>query len=120
MEMHHELRRLAAHERGLEVVEWVAFGTLLLAFVAAVLATLDGNSQLREAITNAVGRLSVTFGDDIVVTGPEVFQTPGSFSLVGGSLIAEDVQSGRRVVLDPRSGSYTRLDLRSNERVDVS
>lgn len=69
---------LTRSEHGLETVEWLALGALMLMLIAMVYEVFNGNGRLRGAVTATVTHYAVTFGRDIVVAGPPVSSVPGS------------------------------------------
>jgi hypothetical protein len=62
--------RLLADERGLEVVQFVAMGAIMLALIATVYNALNGSGTLRSAIRGVIAYYASHFGEDISVRGP--------------------------------------------------
>jgi hypothetical protein len=78
-------RRLSGDERGVEVVEWIGVGAILVMMVVGVHLSLYGaaGAKIRAALTGAVARTAAGFGHDVVVGGPglprvRVPQVPGA------------------------------------------
>jgi hypothetical protein len=64
--------RLIKDERGLETVEWLAFGAVLLTIISVAYAVLTGNATLRNGIKTATTFYAVNFGKDIGGNAPRV------------------------------------------------
>jgi hypothetical protein len=64
--------RLIRDERGMETVEWLAFGGVLITIIAVVYEVLSGNAALRGAIKAATTFYAVNFGKDIGANAPRL------------------------------------------------
>ncbi|MFQ3633583.1 hypothetical protein [Roseiflexus sp.] len=94
--------------RGIETVQWVAWGGVLLILVAVVYGVFNGNAQLRAAIRNTTAFLAVRFGSDLSARGPHGVAPclEGPFSqqqCSGSTAMPPSIQA---IVFDPRTASY--------------
>lgn len=64
------IRHVWTDAHGIETVQWIAWGGVLLILIAVVYGVFDGNAQLRAAIRNTTAFLAVRFGSDIGARGP--------------------------------------------------
>lgn len=64
--------RLIKDEHGMETVEWLAFGGVLLTIIAVAYAVLSGNAALRGGIKAATTFYAVNFGKDIGAGAPRI------------------------------------------------
>jgi hypothetical protein len=64
--------RLIKDERGMETVEWLAFGGVLLTIIAVAYAVLSGNAALRGGIKAATTFYAANFGKDIGAGAPRI------------------------------------------------
>lgn len=109
-----------ANDRGLETVEWIAVGAVLLTLVASVYGVFTGNGDLRAALTGSVGAVAVNFGQDMNVPGPALPDQPGRVTpnfpapITPPRNLAERVDplTGMRVIVDPARGNYALIDPR--------
>ena len=74
--MQRRLRQIIANEGGLEVVQWVAMGAVLLTLISTVYGVFNGSERLRSSISSALGWQGVNFGYDVTVRGPDVRHIP--------------------------------------------
>lgn len=54
------------NERGAQALEWIALGMLVLAIMGAIAATMEGDTQLGQAVKNALSNMinSLSEGGD--------------------------------------------------------
>lgn len=62
--------RLMRDERGLELVEWLALGTVMLVLVGTIYAASNGSARLRQAIAATMDHYASTFGADVLASSP--------------------------------------------------
>ena len=74
--MQRRIRQLLADERGLETVQWVAMGAILLTLISTVYTVFNDNDRLRGAIGGAMAWQGVNFGRDVNVRGPAIRHIP--------------------------------------------
>ena len=103
------LRQLCTDARGIETVQWVAWGGVLLILIAVIYGVFNGNAQLRAAIRSTTAFLAVRFGSDLSSRGPRgvapCLDGPFTASQCGGSAPAAP-PSIQAIVFDPRTASY--------------
>jgi hypothetical protein len=84
-------RQILCDERGLEVVEWIALGVMMLVLIGGVDATLNQNSQLRNAIAAGTRLYAVNFGRDIAGHGPAIPPRPNTSIAIGDVAVRGDI-----------------------------
>jgi hypothetical protein len=104
-----KIRWLCCDESGIETVQWLAWGAVLLILIAVIYGVFNGNARLRAAIRGTTAVLATRFGSDIGARGPNGTAPclDGPFSVQrcnGASQISfTPVQP---IVFDPRTQSY--------------
>ena len=104
-----KIRWLCCDESGIETVQWLAWGAVLLILIAVIYGVFNGNARLRAAIRGTTAVLATRFGSDIGARGPNGAAPclDGPFSVQrcnGASQISfTPVQP---IVFDPRTQSY--------------
>ena len=104
-----KIRWLCCDESGIETVQWLAWGAVLLILIAVIYGVFNGNARLRAAIRGTTAVLATRFGSDIGARGPNGTAPclDGPFSVQrcnGASQISfTPVQP---IVFDPHTQSY--------------
>jgi hypothetical protein len=104
-----KIRWLCCDESGIETVQWLAWGAVLLILIAVIYGVFNGNARLRAAIRGTTAVLATRFGSDIGARGPNGAAPclDGPFSVQrcnGASQISfTPVQP---IVFDPHTQSY--------------
>ncbi len=104
------IRHMWTDAHGIETVQWIAWGGVLLILIAVVYGVFDGNAQLRAAIRNTTAFLAVRFGSDIGARGPRgtapCLDAPFSQQCSGSVATPPTI---RAIVFDPRTASYVTI-----------
>jgi hypothetical protein len=105
------LRHVWTDARGIETVQWVAWGGVLLILIAVVYGVFNGNAQLRAAIRSTTAFLAARFGSDLGARGPRGVAPclDGPFSQTQCDGLIATPPSIQAIVFDPRTASYVAI-----------
>jgi hypothetical protein len=101
------MRRLLRDTRGLETVQYVLMGLVLLALIGAVYQVMNGSGPLRGALRGTTGYFAARFGYDLGMGGPAVSRAPATpLPFASTTTTAEPValRRGTPVGSEPGSG----------------
>jgi hypothetical protein len=115
--MKHALFDLRGDDAGIEVVEWVVMGALMITLIAGVYGVMNHNGSLRDALTTLNAEYAANFGRDVVAQSPGMPDSGGSTRQQDGLLIIED--GAIRAIVDPVTGSYTVINTTTGARTVV-
>lgn len=104
-----KIRWLCCDESGIETVQWLAWGGVLLILIAVVYGVFNGNARLHDVIRGTTAVLATRFGSDIGARGPN-----GTAPCLDGPFSAQRCDGapqlsfapGQPIVFDPQTQSY--------------
>lgn len=58
------INQAVQNERGAQALEWIALGMLVLAIMGAIAATMEGDTQLGQAVKNSLSNMINSLSGD--------------------------------------------------------
>ena len=92
-------------QRGALTVEWMGFGIVMVVLVLGIYSALQGNTGLRQALTDRVSGYAYNFGQDIVARGPAIPQQAFR-SYSDDFRVTINSQTGEYLAIDPVTGEH--------------
>jgi hypothetical protein len=117
--MRRYIHSLTTDEAGIEIVEWVAMGALMLTLIASIYGVMNHNGRLRAALTTLNAGYAANFGRDVVAQGPGMPASSGIISQQDGLLILDTADGSLQAVVDPVTGAYTLINTVTGEQTMV-
>jgi hypothetical protein len=114
------IKRLVSNESGLEIVEWVTMGALMLTLIAVIYGVMNHDGRLREALTALYAGYAENFGRDVVTQSPGMPASSGRVIIEeDGMLMIDDPNRTLRAMVDPLTGAYTLINTATGEQTIV-
>ncbi|NOK57339.1 MAG: hypothetical protein GFH27_549309n73 [Chloroflexi bacterium AL-W] len=107
------LYQICKNERGVQTMEWLGLGTVILMMIGSVYTALDYSNELRATLTRTTDAYALHFGRDIVVFGPPPPEFADAIAYKADALWS----TRQPVVFDPQTNEYVFFDSQQDQQM---